>query len=303
MLTIKSLQPLAVKGLINYSIKKKDLALFKNVLFKSLYKKFEFSWIEQDVYKFCLENNNWEILSEYLEKKKLPKNNVNKKIFSFVYYQLANGYYNNNKEDLAKKYLIKALNLNKYFPPFIEFYCKIDLKKDKKELIKLLKNYWNKNPNPNIEKCINLAFTEKNNMSKLKISTMVITNNSHLYFKYLILGKFKYHAKLWGASKSDLKKSIENNPSREAYYYLHKIEDNINKNTNDSKKWHNLYKKTQDKYFWKCKSCGEKYINWNSFCISCKQINCITINSKSFEIRNYNSLENSAKPYLRDFYK
>ena len=69
MLDIEVLKPLAIKSLIAYSIKNKDLELFNNILNKSLHKKINFSWIQKDVFKFCIENNNWNDLSNYLEKK------------------------------------------------------------------------------------------------------------------------------------------------------------------------------------------------------------------------------------------
>ena len=69
MLDIKVLKPLAIKSLISYSIKNKDKKLFNNILNKSLDKKIDFLWIQKDIFKFCIQNNNWGDLSNYLEKK------------------------------------------------------------------------------------------------------------------------------------------------------------------------------------------------------------------------------------------
>ena len=68
MLDIKVLKPLAIKS---YSLfnKNKDQKLFNNILNKSLDKKIDFSWIQKDIFKFCIQNNNWNDLSNYLEKK------------------------------------------------------------------------------------------------------------------------------------------------------------------------------------------------------------------------------------------
>ena len=57
MIDIPILKPLAIKGLIAYSRKKKDLDLFKNVLNKSLDKEIKLSWIKQDLYNFCARHN------------------------------------------------------------------------------------------------------------------------------------------------------------------------------------------------------------------------------------------------------
>ena len=69
MLDVDVLKPLAIKSLITFSIKNNDLKLFNNILNKSLDKKVNFSWIQKDVFKFCIENNNWSDLLNYLKKK------------------------------------------------------------------------------------------------------------------------------------------------------------------------------------------------------------------------------------------
>ena len=131
--------------------------------------KINFSWIKKDVYKFCIENNNWEDLSDYLEKKISLKNKNYKGNLSAVYYQISVSYYLLNEISNAQIFLKKALKLNNNFPPYMEFFCKLNMARNEKELIKVLKNYWIKNPNPNIEKCIDYAFSKKDNLSKVKI--------------------------------------------------------------------------------------------------------------------------------------
>ena len=133
--------------------------------------------------------------------------------------------------------------------------------KTQKKLISMLKSYWEKNPNPNIENCINYALADKNKMDKLKITTKILNKNNTLYYKYLILGKYKYEAKIWGSSKVDFKRSISFEPSKEAYYYLHKLEDETTKDKKMSDYWKDLYSKspfpilTQSKRALPCWSC------------------------------------------------
>ena len=119
MLDIKVLKPLAIKSLIAYSIKNKDQKLFNNMLNKSLDKKVDFSWIQKDIFKFCIQNNNWNDLSNYLEKKISASNQTNKEILSIAYFQTALGYYYLKETINAKKFLRKALKLNNFFPPFM----------------------------------------------------------------------------------------------------------------------------------------------------------------------------------------
>ena len=284
MLDIKVLKPLAIKSLIAYSIKNKDQKLFNNILNKSLDKKIDFLWIKKDIFKFCIQNNNWNDLSNYLEKKIPASNKANKEILSIAYFQTALGHYYLKETINAKKFLRKALKLNNFFPPFMELYCKLNLAKNQNHLIKVLKKYWLIKPNPNIEQCLEDSFTEKDALSKLKIISKILVKNNHLYYKYLILGKLKYKAKIWGSSKNDLQKSISFKPSKEAYYFLYKIEKKLKTNEKLTQKIKLLYDKSTNDVYWKCNICNLSYNNWYPFCNSCNSFNSI----KSIDINeNY----------------
>ena len=295
MLDIEVLKPLAIKSLISYSIKHKDKELFKNILDKSLDKKIDFSWIKKGVFHFCYENKNWQDLSKYLKEKISLKSKFNKEILSIIYYQIALDYYYLDNFENAKFFLRKALKLNNHFPPFMELYSKLSKGKNNKEIIKVLKNYWLKNPNPNIEKCIDYAFEENNNLSKLKIVSKILMHNNDLYFKYLILGKFKYKARIWGSSKSDLIKSINFKPSKDAYYYLYKIERDLKSNKHKYEEFKKLYKNCTNIFFWKCNACNMLHDSWNSFCHSCNTFNSIDYigEKNNHSIYEKNNLEKS----------
>ena len=275
MLDIKVLKPLAIKSLIAYSIKNKDQKLFNNILNKSLDKRIDFSWIQKDIFKFCIQNNNWNDLANYLEKKISLSNKTNKEILSITYFQTALRYYYLKEIDSAKNFLKRAIKLNNFFPPFMEFYCKLNLAKNQNQLIKILRKYWLINPNPNIEQCLENSFSDKDALSKLKIISKILVKNNHLYYKHLILGKLKYKAKIWGSSKSDLKKSISFKPSKEAYYFLYKIEKKLKTNESLTQKLKSLYDKSNNDIFWKCSICNLSYNNWYSFCTSCNSFNSI----------------------------
>ena len=296
MLDIKVLKPLAIKSLIAYSIKNKDQKLFNNILSKSLDKKIDFSWIQKDIFKFCIQNNSWNDLSNYLEKKISAKNKTNKEILSITYFQTALSHYYLKETDKAKNFLKRALKLNNFFPPFMELYCKLNLAKNQNQLIKILRKYWLVNPNPNIELCIEDSFTEKDALSKLKIISKILVKNNHLYYKYLILGKLKYKAGIWGSSKSDLKKSISVKPSKEAYYFLYKIEKKLKTNEILTQELKSLYDKSTNDIYWKCVSCNLSYNNWYPFCYSCSSFNTIqSINiNENYKVDKNSQLIDSA---------
>ena len=295
MLDIKTLKPLAIKSLIAFSIKNKDQSLFSNMLNKSLDKKIDFSWIKKDIFKFCIQNDSWNILSRYLEKKIPANNKTNKEILSITYFQTALRHYFLNEKNSAKIYLKKAIKLNKFFPPFMQLYCKLNLAKNQNELIKVLKRYWLSNPNPNIEQCLEDSFKDHNALSKLKIISKILVKNNHLYYKYLILGKLKYRAKIWGSSKSDLQKSISFKPSKDAYYFLYKIEKNLKKDEHLTRELKLLYDKSTNNIYWKCATCDMTYKNWYPFCNSCNSFNSIkSINiNENYKLNKNNQLVNS----------
>ena len=295
MLEIKVLKPLAIKSLIAYSIKNKDQNLFNNMLNKSLDRRIDLSWIQKDIFKFCIQNNNWNDLSNYLEKKISVSSKTNKEILSITYFQTALRHYYLKETNNAKKFLKKAIQLNNFFPPFMELYCKLNLAENQNQLIKILRKYWLINPNPNIEQCLENSFTDKNALSKLKIISKILVKNNHLYYKYLILGKLKYKAKIWGSSKSDLKKSISFKPSKEAYFFLYKIEKQLKRNESLTQELKSLYDKSTDDIYWKCTVCKLNYNYWYSFCNSCNSFNSIhsiKINENSKVSKN-NQLINS----------
>ena len=295
MLEIKVLKPLAIKSLIAYSIKNKDQNLFNNMLNKSLDRRIDLSWIQKDIFKFCIQNNNWNDLSNYLEKKISVSSKTNKEILSITYFQTALRHYYLKETNNAKKFLKKAIQLNNFFPPFMELYCKLNLAENQNQLIKILRKYWLINPNPNIEQCLENSFTDKNALSKLKIISKILVKNNHLYYKYLILGKLKYKAKIWGSSKSDLKKSISFKPSKEAYFFLYKIEKQLKRNESLTQELKSLYDKSTDDIYWKCTVCKLNYNNWYSFCNSCNSFNSIQsikINENS-KVNKNNQLINS----------
>ena len=142
------------------------------------------------------------------KKKIARKNKEHIYILSLINFKIANNLYLNNNNETALFYLEKSLKTNKYFPAFIELYCKLKKVEYKEQLIKLLKKYWQNYPSPNIENCINIGLEGLDELIKLKEASKILIKNDNLYYKHLILGKLKYKAKIWGDAKKDFRKSI-----------------------------------------------------------------------------------------------
>ena len=103
------------------------------------------------------------------------------------------------------------------------------------------------------------------------------------------MGKHKYKAKIWGSSKSDLQKSISFKPSKEAYYFLYKVEKKLKANESLIQELKLLYDKSTKDIYWKCNICDLSYDNWYPFCSSCNSFNSIqsiNINENYKESKN-----------------
>ena len=287
MLSYPALKPLAIKGLITYANKNNDMELFSNMLDSSLDKKMSVSWIIQDAINFCIKKNDWKILANFLEKKIDRKNKRDNHILSLINFKIANNLYLDSNNKTALFYLEKSLKTNKYFPAFIELYCKLKKVEHKEPLIKLLKKYWQNYPSPNIENCINIGLEGLDELIKLKEASKILVKNDDLYYKHLILGKLKYKAKIWGDAKKDFKKSIKIKPTKDAYYYLYKMEKKFSTDIINISKLKKLFSQLDEEPNFLCSYCKVKLTSWDVFCNNCKQFDSINTSTEPIIKNNF----------------
>ncbi len=297
MLSDPILKPLAIKGLIAYAKKNNDIELFSNMLHSSLDKKVNISWVIQDALNFCIENNHWKYLSTFIEKKISRKSKKYNHILSLVNFKIANGLYLSNDDKNANFYLEKALSINKYFPAFIELYCKLYKTKDKAQLLRVLKKYWKNYPHPNIENCINIGLEGLDELSKIQELSKILIEHDNLHYKHLVLGKLKYKAKIWGESKKDLKKSIKLKPTKAAYYYLYQMEKKFSNDSINIAKWKNLFNQSNEVPIFECSHCKTKLMKWDIFCHNCNKFDSIILSMVDI---NKKILSNKQSNYLLD---
>ena len=286
MLSYPALKPLAIKGLITYANKNNDIELFSNMLDSALDKKISVSWIIQDALNFCIEKNDWKSLANFLEKKIARKNKKDNYTLSLINFKIANNLYLDSNNETAIFYLEKSLKTNKYFPAFVELYCKLKKEKHKESLIRLLKKYWQNYPSPNIENCINIGLDGVDELSKLKEATKMLVKHDNLYYKHLILGKLKYKAKIWGDAKKDFKESIRIKPTKTAYYYLYQMEKKISSDIINISKLKKLFSQFDEESNFLCSFCKIKLKSWDIFCNNCKQFDSINFSTKPISKNN-----------------
>ena len=275
MLNNEITRPLAVKKIIKLAMNNNDNELFYNMLHKSREHKISMPFIIYECLDFCIHNNDWLYFSNYLKKYNLKKNNQIKRIESLINYHIGKNFFINGEKSKAKEYIIKALENNKNFPPIVELYCKLKIAKSERKLINILRKYWSEFPHPNIEMCLENGLDSKNLQSNLTAMHNILKKSRESYIKYLVYGKMKYKAKIWGEAKKDILKSIEIKPSKHAYLYLAKIEKSFSHQENKAEKWIKLSNKLEDDFRWVCKSCAYSQSDWDIYCNNCKNFDSL----------------------------
>ena len=293
MLSYKVTRPLALKGIIKFANKKNDIELFNNMLSKSREYGISINLINNECISFCIKNNNWMDFSNFLKKKRLNKDTKTKNIEGLIDFQIANDFFLKGNKKKAKEYIIKAMDTNKSFPPFVELFCKLKIAKSKRQLIKVLKRYWEDFPHPNIQKCLEYGLESKD--QKLQIASLndILKRSKNSHIKYLVYGKMKYEAKLWGEARKDIIKSINIKPSKEAYLYLAKIEKLFSREQNKADKWIKLSNQIEDDFKWICNFCSHYQFKWSIYCQNCKEFNSLFWSSNnSLDLNKDNSTTN-----------
>ncbi len=292
MLEYNSTKPLAIKGLINIAQSNNDSELFVNMLKKSKEYKISIKWIIQEALNFCIHNGSWELLAGFLNDKLYKKHNSILHILSLIHLYMSNEFLKKGLLSEAKEYILKAYKVNSSFPPIIEMYCKLNISKSNRDLIKKLKKYWYDCPHPNIINCLENGL--KSNDPKVAIRNLdIIFNKSNSHLRYLILGELKYKAKVYGEAKSDLKKSVNIKPTKRAYESLLEIEKSLSNNPIELEKWKSLIPKTKDELKWKCKSCGDRQLTWNIYCRNCKLFDGLVWASNQSDFKNKSIVQNN----------
>ena len=226
--------------------------------------------IIQECLSFCIKNNNWIDFSKFLKKLGGKKNTDIKNIEGLIDLHIAEDFFLKGNETEAKKYTTEAMKNKKNFPPLIELFCKLKLSKSRKNLIKILTDYCTVLPHPNIYKCLEYGLNSNDLKLTLSIINTIFKKNKDSHIRYLILGKIKYKAKIWGEARKDILKSIEIRPSKTAYLCLAEIEQSFSHEETKAAKWIKLSNKTNDDFKWTCNICQFSQSNWSVYCKNCK---------------------------------
>ena len=129
---------------------------------------------------------------------------------------------------------------------------------------------------------------------KLQLASLndILKTSKNSHIKYLIYGKMKYKAKLWGEARKDIIKSIDIKPSKEAYLCLAEIEKLFSKEQNKVDKWIKLSSQIEDDLKWICNICYHYQFKWSIYCQNCKEFNSLFWSSSNNLDLNKNNSTN-----------
>ena len=297
MLDFPASSPIAIRGLISLATKNSDKELFSNILNSAKLKKVSLNYFIDEAFNFCIKNDSWEVLKNFSSNEKKKDYRNMKTFLSFIDFKLAEKNFNKGNLNEASYTLKKIISNKVLLPPVVDMYFKLNFKSSRRNLKKILKDYWKFFPNENILDLILNYFKELNILEKVKLLTEVLHGHDNLYFKYLMLGKIKAKAKIWGDSKKDLLKSIEIFPNKKAFLTLISIEEETSYNKKKIEDWLMLSKSCQEK-LWMCQSCMSLHEKWNINCKNCNSLFSLVHQSLGNPIKNDSRII-SSKNFLK----
>ncbi len=266
MIKSKKTETLGYRGLMEQNLKNHDYHhafLYGEKLF-SLNPKIE------KLYKTLIfisaKTKNWNQLISLSDKafshRIIDKNDLNENK-SVGYYEIAKIKFDSDPKD-ALKNILKAVELKKNFPPYIKFHLEISANlADKKVLIKLIKKYWNLNPNYLLRSIITKILIE-NNLSEMKFIKDLVKNNLNLEESKKLLIYFAIKNLNWELARENISGMIGSNPSKEICYFMSDIELGENNDKQKSDAWIMRAENASIENTWICKITNQSQDEWTS---------------------------------------
>ncbi len=213
---------------------------------------------------------NWNQLIVLSDKafshKLISKNDLNNNK-SIGFYEIARIKYDSDIKE-ALKCILKAIELKKNFPPYINLHLEIIANlKDKKYLGKLIKKYWILNPDSSLRSTIT-KIIKKYNLSDIKFVNDLIKNNANLEESKKLLIYFAIKNLSWDIARENIIGIIGANPSREVCYFMSDIELGENNDKQKSDAWVMRAENTSPDNAWVCRITNKSQEEWSSLSAS-----------------------------------
>ena len=209
---------------------------------------------------------NWNqiiLLTDKAYSSKIINKNVLQENKSIGYYEIASVKSESDYSDAIKN-IVKALNLRNNFPPFIKLHLELVSKLNKpNSLRKLIKKYWNLNPNYLVRSIITKIIIDNNIGDLVFINQIIKHNSSHQESKKLLI-YFAIQNEKWNIARSNISGLIGSRPSREICLFMSEIELGENSDKQKSDSWILRAENAFSENFWICKFTHKSQKEWNS---------------------------------------
>ncbi len=194
--------------------------------------------------------------------KLINKNDLNENK-SIGHFEIAKIKYDSDIKD-ALKNILKALDLKKNFPPYIKLHLEIIANlNDKRNLKKLIKKYWNLNPNSLLRSVIIKILTE-NNLTNMQFINEVIKNNINSEESKKLLIYFAIKNSKWDIARENISGMIGASPSKDICYFMSNIELGENNDKQKSDAWIMRAENAKLENSWICKITNQPQEEWSS---------------------------------------
>ncbi len=226
MIKNKNTQALGYKGLMEENINKQDF----HHAFIYGEKLFQLNPFIDKLYltlvSIIAKTRNWNQLI-YISKEAYNKKIIDLKLYNqntaIAYYEISKiKTQSDPKESL--NLVLKAIKLYGPFPPFIKLHLEILLLKNEiLKINKVIKKYWNNNPNSSLRIVIS-EFLKKNKMGNIENIKLIIKGNYNEKESKKLLVDFAIHNGDWPLARKNVKDLIQFNPEREVCKFMASLE-------------------------------------------------------------------------------
>ena len=266
MIKSKKTETLGYRGLMEQNLKNQDYHhafLYGEKLF---YLNPNIEKLYDTLVYIAAKTKNWnQIIS--LSDKAYSNKIINKSILnenkSIGFYEIAKIQLDSDINKSLKN-IIKAIDLKENFPPYLKLHLQITaITKDNKNLIKIIKKYWNLNPSFLLRSIITKILI-KYNLSDTKLINEIIKNNVNLEESKKLLIFFAIKNSKWDIARKNIVGLIGSNPSKEICYFMSDIELGENNDKQKSDSWLMRAENANEESSWICKISNQSQEEWTS---------------------------------------
>ncbi len=266
MIKSKKTEALGYRGLMEQNLKNHDYHhafLYGEKLF-SLNPNIE--KLYETLIFIAAKTKNWNQLISLSDKafsnKIINKSDLNENK-SIGYYEIAKIKFDSAPKD-ALKNILKAIELKKNFPPYVKLHLEIFANlNDKRGLIKLIKKYWNLNPNSLLRSIITKILIQ-NDLSETKYIDDLVKNNKNSEESKKLLVYFAIKNLNWDIARENILGMIGANPSKEICYFMSDIELGENNDKQKSDAWIMRAENASSEDMWICRITNQTQDEWST---------------------------------------